>query len=178
MSKSRTINEGTFGRITLNKADFDIFYLYLRQKKIVDFLEAIEQDKGIDNNFFIPEVLADVDRIYKYKNSYIDLSDSFENQLTQIENLNQAILQEAVQGKLIKQDPNDDAARENLQKALNELKKQQQQNQPRNQQQKQQQKPKQQKQPPLNKEMMQQKFNELRNQEKQLQQKLELGFFC
>ena len=73
----------------------------------------------------------------------------------------------------LKQNPNDDAARENLQKALNELKEQQQQNQPRNQQQKQQQKPKQQKQPPLNKEMMQQKFNELRNQEKQLQQKLQ-----
>jgi tetratricopeptide (TPR) repeat protein len=72
----------------------------------------------------------------------------------------------------LKQNPNDDAARENLQKALNELKKQQQ-NQARNQPQKQQQKPKQQKQPSLNKEMMQQKFNELRNQEKQLQQKLQ-----
>ncbi len=84
------------------------------QKKIVEFLEAIEQGKGIDNNFFIPEVLEDVERIYKYKNSYIDLSDSFETQLTQLENLNQAILQEAVQGKLVKQDPKDEPASELL----------------------------------------------------------------
>ena len=56
----------------------------------------------------------DVERIYKYKNSYVDISDSFENQLTQIENLNQAILQEAVQGKLAKQDPKDEPASELL----------------------------------------------------------------
>jgi len=73
----------------------------------------------------------------------------------------------------LKQDPNDDSARENLQKALNELKKQQQQNQPQQKKQQQQQKQKQQKNQPLNKDMMQQKFNELRNQEKQLQQKLQ-----
>lgn len=72
----------------------------------------------------------------------------------------------------LKEDPNDDDARENLQKALNELKKQQQQNKPQNQNQ-QQQNQKKQKQQPLNKAMMQQKFNELRNQEKQLQQKLQ-----
>jgi tetratricopeptide (TPR) repeat protein len=72
----------------------------------------------------------------------------------------------------LKENPSDDDARENLQKALNELKKQQQQSQPKNQKQ-QQQNQKQQKQPPLNKDMMQQKFNELRNQEKQLQQKLQ-----
>ncbi len=70
------------------------------------------------------------------------------------------------------ENPGDDDARENLQKALNELK-QQQRNQPKNQKKQQQQNPKQQKQPPLNKDMMQQKFNELRNQEKQLQQRLQ-----
>lgn len=73
----------------------------------------------------------------------------------------------------LKEDPTDDDARENLQKAINDLKKQQQQNQPQNQKQKQQQNPKQQKQPPLNKDMMEQKFNELRNQENQLQKKLQ-----
>jgi len=73
----------------------------------------------------------------------------------------------------LKENPSDDDARENLQKALNDLKKQQQQNQPQNQKQKPQQNPKQQKQPPVNKDMMEQKFNELRNQENQLQKKLQ-----
>lgn len=73
----------------------------------------------------------------------------------------------------LKENPADDDARENLQKALNEIKQQQQQ-QPQNQkQQPQPQNKKQQKQKQLNQQMMQQKFNELRNQEKQLQQKLQ-----
>ena len=71
----------------------------------------------------------------------------------------------------LKENPDDDDARENLQKAINELKKQQ--SKPQNQKQQQKQNPDQQKQPPLDKQMMQQKFNELRNQEKQLQQKLQ-----
>ena len=74
----------------------------------------------------------------------------------------------------LKENPSDDDARENLQKALNDLKKQNQQSQPQNKNQQQQQNPqKEKKQPPVNKEMMEQKFNELRNQEKQLQKKLQ-----
>lgn len=84
------------------------------QDNIVKFLERIEKGDGIDYDFFIPEVLKDVETIYKYKNSYVTLSDSFETQLTQLDNLNQAILQEAVQGKLVPQDPKDEPASELL----------------------------------------------------------------
>lgn len=88
------------------------------QEKIVKFLERIEKGDGIDYDFFIPEVLKDVETIYKYKNSYVTLSDSFETQLTQLDNLNQAILQEAVQGKLVAQDPKDEPASELLKRIL------------------------------------------------------------
>ena len=41
------------------------------QERIVTFLERIEKGDGVDDSFFIPEVLKDVETIYKYKNSYI-----------------------------------------------------------------------------------------------------------
>jgi type I restriction enzyme S subunit len=90
------------------------------QNKIVTFLERIEKGGGIDRNFYIPEVLNDIERIYKYKNSYVDLTESFETQLSQIDNLNQAILQEAVQGKLVKQEKKDEPANELLKRIKEE----------------------------------------------------------
>ena len=90
------------------------------QNKIVKFLERIEKEDGIDYDFFIPEVLKDVETIYKYKNTYEILSDSFESQLTQLENLNQAILQQAVQCKLVRQDPKDEPASELLKRIKTE----------------------------------------------------------
>ncbi|MBS1744900.1 MAG: tetratricopeptide repeat protein [Bacteroidetes bacterium] len=115
------------------------------------------------------------------KNYDLVIKESGNNVLAAESNYNKGLafvkeknLEEAIAAfkQSLRENSSDDDTRENLQKALNDLKKQQQQNQPNRQQQNQQQKPKQQKQPPLNKDMMQQKFNELRNQEKQLQQKL------
>jgi len=70
--------------------------------------------------------------------------------------------------------PDDNDTRENLQKAIEELKKQQQQQQPQ-QQPKQQKKPDSKKQQPKtpNKDVMEQKFDELRDKEKQLQKLLQ-----
>lgn len=93
------------------------------QKKIVAFLQAIEQGKGVDINFFIPEILENIERLYKYKNSYIELSNSFESQLKQIENLNKAILHEAVKGKLVKQKHEDEPASELLKRIKENRKK-------------------------------------------------------
>jgi tetratricopeptide (TPR) repeat protein len=68
--------------------------------------------------------------------------------------------------------PEDDDARENLQKAINDLKKQQQQQQPQQNKNKQKQQPQQKNKMP-NPQMMEQKFNELRDKEKQLQKMLQ-----
>lgn len=71
--------------------------------------------------------------------------------------------------------PNDNEARENLQKALEEMKQQQQQSQQQNQKpppEKQESK-KQKQQQKMNQQMMEQKFKELQEQEKQLQKELQ-----
>ncbi|HLT54203.1 MAG TPA: restriction endonuclease subunit S [Flavobacteriaceae bacterium] len=61
----------------------------------------------------IEKALAEYDKTQEVQNLLT-------NQLTQLENLNQAILQEAVQGKLVKQDPKEEPASELLKRIKSE----------------------------------------------------------
>jgi tetratricopeptide (TPR) repeat protein len=161
------------GNEAYRKGDYD--------EAIKSYQTALKEDpSNVAARFNLANALQKQDNINEANKNYDKVVESASiNSLKAESNYNKALA--FIKGKdllsavgsfeaSLKEDPNDDEARENLQKALNELKKQQN-NQP--QSNKQQQNPKQQKQPPLSKEMMQQKFNELRNQENQLQQKLQ-----
>jgi tetratricopeptide (TPR) repeat protein len=149
---------------------------------ITNYNKALEQDPenaiaqfNLGNALQRTNKTEESTRLYEdvVKNSSDPVLQAKANYNNGLSLLEQKKLSEAIEAfkQALRLKSDDSETRENLQKALNELKQKQQKQQPQNNQQKQQPKNPEDKKSRMSRQMMEQKFNELRNQEKKLQKK-------
>ncbi|GAB2668959.1 hypothetical protein GCM10027036_23250 [Flavihumibacter cheonanensis] len=90
------------------------------QKKIISILERVRKSNDLDLSFIPEEYRPTVCKVFSSKNNITSLEAELNNQYSLLIQLRQAFLREAMQGKLVMQDPKDGHARDLLEKIKDE----------------------------------------------------------
>jgi type I restriction enzyme S subunit len=90
------------------------------QKQISDTLTKIENEGLLDISIIPKAFKEKVSRVFTSKNNVFEIDIELNHQLSLVKKLRQQILQDAVQGKLVEHDPNDQPASELLKKIKTE----------------------------------------------------------